>query len=323
MLNKILNQKILIVVVVFVMFLCISGQMSNFYKNTFKKYYVESSLEYLDSSLEKSSQFFMTTSGAKAVVAVIEGSQLGVNLVGQLAIEAGDIVQPLYDIIHIMWKISLVSLTSLGVQKIAVTYFPLKLLDHLILFFIITWVPIYIHSNIITNFFYRVSKFILIISTTAYLLVPLGVYFSAKTSNYIYVNHRQPIEKELDVKIGKLSEIKEQTEKLYNIDSEEKSNNSFFKIPNPKKKFNNMLEETKSIIESIETLSEGILKLGATIITLYLMDVIFLPLIFMFLIYFFIKIVILEDIKVIEKTVISKGIFKEKKLKDNLDQKEL
>ncbi len=72
--------------------------------------------ERVDAALARTQQSFLTLSGTKAGVAVVEGSAVGVGF----ALQVGDLVQPIYDLVHFFWRIFLFSFFILGAYKLAI-----------------------------------------------------------------------------------------------------------------------------------------------------------------------------------------------------------
>lgn len=68
----------------------------------------------LDDSLDKNLTTFVSLSGIKAVVALLEGSSVGVGF----DLEVGDLVQPAYDYLDFVWKIFLYALMALSFYKL-------------------------------------------------------------------------------------------------------------------------------------------------------------------------------------------------------------
>lgn len=68
----------------------------------------------VDAAVERNQETFLTVSAALAAVAVVEGSNVGVGFDLQL----GDVVQPVYDLVHFFWRLLLFSLLLLGGYKI-------------------------------------------------------------------------------------------------------------------------------------------------------------------------------------------------------------
>ncbi len=68
----------------------------------------------IDGAMEKNALLFAGISGIKSVIALIEGSSIGVGF----DLEVGDLVQPAYDYIDFFWRVFLYALLVLGFYKL-------------------------------------------------------------------------------------------------------------------------------------------------------------------------------------------------------------
>ena len=66
--------------------------------------------DYLQKSYEESKKLFIALSLMKGTTDVIEGSSINLNSVVGMDLQVGDIIQPIYDVINTLWKISLLFL---------------------------------------------------------------------------------------------------------------------------------------------------------------------------------------------------------------------
>ncbi len=71
-------------------------------------------LELTQGALDHNLKSFLTVSGIKALVAILEGSSVGVGF----ELEVGDLVQPAYDYIDFVWKLLLYALLILGFYQL-------------------------------------------------------------------------------------------------------------------------------------------------------------------------------------------------------------
>jgi len=70
-------------------------------------------LEYLDDTLARTIKLFATASAVKATIAVVEGSEVGLNIGASGTIQLGDVVQPAYDYVDLAWRTLFVSMATL------------------------------------------------------------------------------------------------------------------------------------------------------------------------------------------------------------------
>lgn len=68
----------------------------------------------VDANLDRNLTTFLTISGIKAAMALIEGSSVGVGF----SLQLGDVIQPAYDYVHFFWKIFLYAFVILGIYKL-------------------------------------------------------------------------------------------------------------------------------------------------------------------------------------------------------------
>lgn len=68
----------------------------------------------VDAALERNQDTFFALSAAKAAVAVVEGSAVGVGF----HLEIGDVMQPVLDLVHFFWRLLLFSLLLLAAYKL-------------------------------------------------------------------------------------------------------------------------------------------------------------------------------------------------------------
>ena len=300
---NLMDRKKKIIILSIILLLCFSGLIGLIYEYTFKYFYVETSRSYLDSSISKSTNIFLSLSAIKAFTAVIEGSEVGVSAFGQFSIQVGDIVQSLYDIIDIMWKVSLLGIVALSVQKIFLEYFPTILLSYMVGMSILFYAPSIFFENFFVLFLKRTSKFISILFVTIYFLIPFNIYIASKTSEYLDTKYKEPAMIQLQVETDRLSELTSQLNDIqknsgYNEDKTDikwydfgsKISNSMSSISN---EFSSILNNLKDIQKKLEVITSNILTLSITIITIYIANSILIPIIFLGLTYIFIHIVFL------------------------------
>jgi hypothetical protein len=298
-----LDQKKKIIIFIILLLLCFSGVIGLIYEYTFKYFYVETSRSYLDNSIDKSTSVFLSLSAIKAFTAVIEGSEIGVNAFGQFSLQVGDIVQSLYDIIDIMWKVSFVGVVALSVQKIFLEYFPTILLSHMVGISILFYAPSIFFENFFVSFLKKTSKFITILFVSVYFLIPFNIYIASKTSGYLDSKYKEPAIIKLQSETDKLSMLTTKLSKIQNKENYEevKKETKWYdfsgqisdSVDNISSEFTTIFNNLKEIQNDLEVITSNILKVSITIITIYITNSILLPLIFLGLTYLFIQIVLL------------------------------
>ncbi len=146
----------------------------------------ESNDRYLQQSFDKALDGFLIISGIKMVLAVIEGSDVGVGF----NLEIGDIVQPAYDYVDVAWQTVLTG----SVVLLMTRYFlqAAAILDHwclsitllfLLLFLAAKWfLPSFQRSF---RFFKNVSLIMVVITAALYVIFPISVTGGAFLSRII------------------------------------------------------------------------------------------------------------------------------------------
>ena len=110
---KMNKDKIIRIIVIVGILLCILGIMNKIFEFTIFNFFKNMTKPYLERAYEESKKLFITLSLLKGTTDVIEGSTVNVNVILGMNIQIGDLVQPIYDIIDILWKISLASVVVL------------------------------------------------------------------------------------------------------------------------------------------------------------------------------------------------------------------
>ena len=124
---KMNKDKIIRIIVIVGILLCILGIMNKIFEFTIFNFFKNMTKHYLERAYEESKKLFITLSLLKGTTDVIEGSTVNVNVILGMNIQIGDLVQPIYDIIDILWKISLASVVVLKLETIYYEIFKMKL----------------------------------------------------------------------------------------------------------------------------------------------------------------------------------------------------
>jgi len=147
------NRKNLLVKILIVigLILCIFGIMDKIFEHTIFNFFKNLTMPYLEKTYEESKKMFLTLSLLKGTTDIIEGSTVNVSMIVGMEIEIGDIVQPIYDMINILWKVSLASVVILKLETIYYEIFKVKLATILTFISLITIFPYTIYKNKITR----------------------------------------------------------------------------------------------------------------------------------------------------------------------------
>lgn len=74
--------------------------------------------EALDSSYDRTLKIFLSVSTIKGTLAVLEGSEVGLSVGPSIALEAGDIIQPVYDYIDLFWHAVLYAMLLIAAYRV-------------------------------------------------------------------------------------------------------------------------------------------------------------------------------------------------------------
>ncbi|WP_269542019.1 hypothetical protein [Cerasicoccus fimbriatus] len=142
--------------------------------------------QYLDESFDKASRLFLILTGVKSVLAIIEGSELGVGF----GLEVGDVVQGVYDYVDFAWQIVLwatmiivMTRMLLEVSQYLDQWLLLLALGSLLFYFIAAWfMP---KRRAIARVLRDTAFFGAILAIAAYLIAPLAVWGGSQLSQQI------------------------------------------------------------------------------------------------------------------------------------------
>ena len=97
--------------------------------------------DYLQKSYEESKKLFIALSLMKGTTDVIEGSSINLNSVVGMDLQVGDIIQPIYDVINTLWKISFASVVILKIETLYYEVFKVKIANILMITALLTYFP--------------------------------------------------------------------------------------------------------------------------------------------------------------------------------------
>jgi len=179
--NKNPLVKILIVIG---LILCIFGIMDKIFEHTIFNFFKNLTMPYLEKTYEESKKMFLTLSLLKGTTDIIEGSTVNVSMIVGMEIEIGDIIQPIYDMINILWKVSLASVVILKLETIYYEIFKVKLATILTFISLITIFPYTIYKNKVTRIFRKISKYSFFILLYIYIVLPSAIFVNSTISSY-------------------------------------------------------------------------------------------------------------------------------------------
>lgn len=283
---KMNKDKIIRIIVIVGILLCILGIINKIFEFTIFNFFKNMTKPYLERAYEESKKLFITLSLLKGTTDVIEGSTVNVNVILGMNIQIGDLVQPIYDIIDILWKISLASVVVLKLETIYYEIFKMKLASILIFISLVTYLPYTFSKNMVTEALKKISKYTLLGLTFIYILLPGTILLSSAMSDYFEKEYKEPAVVRLNQSLDKLNKVKddlfvmEQSKNIFNIPGQ---------IESTKNKFSNLGQE-------ISNVSKDLADFTPVIIGITLLSYIIMPLLLLIFLYKLTKSLLLEKL---------------------------
>lgn len=241
---------------------------------------------YLQRSYEESKKLFITLSLMKGTTDVIEGSTINLNSIVGIDLQVGDIIQPIYDVINTIWKVSFASVIILKIETLYYEIFKGKIANILIISSLLTYFPSLYFKNKISVISKRISKYIFLIITFIYLVIPTSIFISSGITKYFEDEYQKPAVVELNKNFDKLSKVKDE---LFTLEE----NKSIFNIP---AQINGTKQKIKNLTNEIEIVSKNIIDYTPIIVGIMLLSYIILPLAILFLLYKLVRIIFVEKL---------------------------
>ena len=199
------KSKILKIMVILGILLSVFGVLSKVFEITIFDFLKNESEEYMRNSYNQSKTLFLTLSVIKGTMGVIEGSTLNANAVIGINLELGDIIEPVYEMINILWKTSLLSVVILKIETLYFGFFTMKLSTFLLsvsMIFIAPWVFI---KNKFTEILSKISKYFFYSFLFIYLLIPSVLFMTSKVVNVMETEYKEPAIKRIEQNVGNLN----------------------------------------------------------------------------------------------------------------------
>ena len=203
------KSKIIKVLVLIGIVLSAFGLLTKVFEFTVYDYLKKESLQYTQSSYEESKKLFVTLSVLKGTMAVIEGSTLNANAVVGVDIELGDIVEPVYDMVNILWRTSLVSVVILKIETLYFEFFSVKFSSLLITISLIGLAPSLFFRNKVTMIIRKISKYIFFSFLFIYVLIPFVLFLTSMSVNKMEKEYRVPAIERINKYVTELSKSAE------------------------------------------------------------------------------------------------------------------
>ena len=199
------KEKLLKIIVILGIILSVFGVLSKIFEITIFDFLKNESEEYMRNSYNQSKTLLLTLSVIKGTMGVIEGSTLNANAVIGINLELGDIIEPVYEMINILWKTSLLSVVILKIETLYFGFFTMKLSTFLLsvsMTFIAPWVFI---KNKFTEILSKISKYFFYSFLFIYLLIPSVLFMTSKVVNVMETEYKEPAIKRIEQNVGNLN----------------------------------------------------------------------------------------------------------------------
>lgn len=282
--NKGIILKVLIILgIIF----CIFGVMNVIFENTIFNLLKNLTKPYLDKTYDESKKLFLVLSLIKGTTDVIEGSTVNVSMILGMEIEVGDIVQPIYDIINILWKISLASTVILKLESLYFEIFKVKIANLLIFISLVSLLPYTFIKNKVTSIFKSISKYSFFILVFIYLVLPGSLLINSYISRYFEEEYKKPAIEKLDKSLDKLNEVKD---RLFTFEQSK----SIFDVQG---QINSTKEKVEDFNKEIVSVSKSLSENTPLIIGIMLLTTIILPILIILFLYKVTRIMIIKKIE--------------------------
>ncbi|QUB98029.1 hypothetical protein J4863_04785 [Leptotrichia sp. oral taxon 221] len=282
--NKGIILKVLIILgIIF----CIFGVMNVIFENTIFNLLKNLTKPYLDKTYDESKKLFLVLSLIKGTTDVIEGSTVNVSMILGMEIEVGDIVQPIYDIINILWKISLASTVILKLESLYFEIFKVKIANLLIFISLVSLLPYTFIKNKVTSIFKSISKYSFFILVFIYLVLPGSLLINSYISRYFEEEYKKPAIEKLDKSLDKLNEVKD---RLFTFEQSK----SIFDVPG---QITSTKEKVEDFNKEIVSVSKSLSENTPLIIGIMLLTTIILPILIILFLYKVTRIMIIKKIE--------------------------
>ena len=271
--NKFTKDNVIKFLVILGIILSIFGILQKIFGMIFIDYSKSIIDNYLQKSYEEAKKLFIALSLMKGTTDVIEGSTVNLNSFIGIDLQIGDIIQPIYDVINTLWKVSFASVVILKIETLYYEIFKVKIANILIISSLLTYFPSLYFKNGITKILKKISKYIFMIIVFIYIVIPSSILISSGISKYFEDEYQKPAIEELNKNFDKLTKVKDN---LFTLEE----NKSIFNIP---AQIDGTKGKIKDLTDEIENISKNLVNYTPIIVGIMLLSYIILPLIIMFI----------------------------------------
>lgn len=268
--------------------------LNNFFKNNIKKIIIsfflffavflifftsidENAKVLIEDSFSQAIIVFGSSKALNAAISLAQGTQIDLPF---LTLAIGEVLDPVNDLVEQFSFVMLLSLISLGLQKILLNLVNNSMYDFLLMFsifgvFLWSFIRFKVNENLRKVFF----KFVILILFLKF-SIPLVSYLNELTyQNFVKQNYN--IEKLND----EILVVKDNISKITQDSIDEKQEKSLFKKISEKFDSDYYKQKIKQYEQSVDKSSEYIISL----IIVFIFQTLVLPLCFLFILYIFIK----------------------------------
>lgn len=242
------KTKILKVLIILGIILSVFGVLTKIFEITIYDFLKKETEEYMLSAYNESKTLFLTLSVIKATMGVIEGSTINANAVIGVNIELGDIIEPVYDMVNILWKTSLISVVILKIETMYFNFFSIKLITILLSSSLILIAPFVFFKNKLTKMLLRAGKYLFYTFLFIYLLIPFVLFLTSKTVGMMEEKYKVPAIQRIEQNVQNLNTS---AENLFKLDEGTSIFNIKGQADSYKEKVNVFKEESVNVTSSI------------------------------------------------------------------------
>lgn len=237
---------------------------------------------YFKETITEATLAYATVRGVNAVISVLKESEVAISPAGiGLTIAAGQILDPIDDMTERLSSVLVVSIVSLGLQKIindiggAVSF---RFVAILLPFFIL---PVWINNKTIRLCASLIAR-IIALAAILRILLPLSSIINNSMYQHIFLEQIREAQTNLSVVSSRYNDIS-------SLDQADHTNGLFSKIT---KNTNLKIKQTKeifsNIVDNAESIVTSLIQLTILYVTLFITQIILIP---MFMLWLLIKII--------------------------------
>ncbi|MFW5809797.1 MAG: hypothetical protein ACOCWN_04945 [Halanaerobium sp.] len=213
-LSKLNRRNISYLIIILFLILTLTGVLEAVIDFLFLDHVYQSNIQFLEESNSSTRNSFLLISTFKMITSIVEGSTIDITVLG---LEAGDFVQPFYNLLNITWQFLLAALVSINIQKILLEIAASikKYFSFFVSFAVISLIfEYYIRAlklkNKLLDFFLSlyalVYKVLVLTVVLIVIFLPLFIYSSELLSTTFIDSHIEEASQEINSNLEKITE---------------------------------------------------------------------------------------------------------------------